>query len=83
MHSHHKEYLAEMWMAITEEWSAVNKEIAGKDLTETLKTSGTETKRAAEQITGADQGVRKPGQALMLKGGWLSAVLKKIVKPPK
>ncbi|XP_009885099.1 PREDICTED: WD repeat-containing protein 60 [Charadrius vociferus] len=62
-----------MWMAITEEWSAVNKEITRKDLTETLKTSGVETKRAAEQVTSADQGVRRPGQALTLSGGWLSA----------
>lgn len=42
MHSHCKEYLAEMWMAITEQ-RAVKKEITQKDLAETLQTSGMET----------------------------------------
>lgn len=47
-------------MAITEEQRVVNKEISQKGLAETLKTSGTETKRAsssAQQITRAEQDI--------------------------
>lgn len=64
MHSHCKEYLAEMWMAITEERRVVNTETAWEVLAETFKISGMGTKRAAssaQQINGADQGVRRPG----------------------
>lgn len=54
MHSECKENLAEMWMAVTEKWELTNQEITCKDIAETIKTSGTGTKRAAsfaQQIT--------------------------------